>query len=1142
MKNQRKKIRAHKPSRISANPLPLRMLAGFEGLEPRQMLAANILGSAEAVLQVPGASQDIELQVGIPESDAGTQAVLLISVDPQSGSTLDPVTPTVTAEGGGTVTPLHSFTNADGLGETIVVSVPSGTHSLQVGGENSTTGGYAINVSLVGDVDTADQQVTEFEDMLATAALLQSSGTGNFVTNHFYWVHGIDVSQDLFDAGFDVNGNGTVDGDDLAAVKANLGIGAVEVELRVDDDGPAFGDVQLVDDSGVSNTDGITTNSAVEVNVTDASPIVRLEGQIDGGAVVEVTGVDLNSGTFILSAATMDLIAGGTLAPGAHTLTLTAVDDLDNESTTSLSFTFIGTNTAPSAGVIATQSTAEDAFFSFDVSSFFTDSNAGDVLTFAGSSTPAWLTVSSEGLLTGTPLNGDVGTDSITVTATDSQGSTAVATFDLTVTNTNDAPVLNSAIPDQNADEDDPFSFDFTSFFSDPDGDTLTFAAVQGTTFSTGTNLPAWLTESNGVLSGTPTAADTGTFPVSVTAVDSTGESVEGNFEITVTNFNDAPTLTGTVADQTVIEDQTLTLDLSSFFSDEDPGDSITFNIPNLPAWLSLNSVTGVLTGTPGDADVGTVTLTIEASDTFNATTSDSFDVTVTNVNDDPVLNNQSFVVDPAESNGFVVGIIDVSDPDLGDTLTYTVVSGDPTSIFAVNSANGAITIADSSQLVEGTFVNLVVSVTDAAGSTDTGTVQINITSNLAPVAVDDDGGNVFDNQTLTINVLGNDTDADGDTLSIQSIDATSQEGATLTLNADGTIEYDPRLSNTLASLRTGNSLEDTFDYVVSDGNGGFDTGTVTVTVDGADVAQYRLEAVDSAGNVVTSVAVGESFTLVAYVRDVQETPEGIFAAFIDVAYPATLASPDGAIVHSSTYPSGTSGTNTTPGLLDEVGGVDGLTPLGGDEFEVFRQEFTADSPGAILFQSNATEDQVQHPTLVFNDNVNLPTSQIIFGATTVTVTGVAPPLSNSAGTFAQNPLNAYDVNNDGAVSPLDALLVINTLETGVSPRDTFTDVNGDTAMSPIDALLVINELVVADAGAAAINGGVQSDVPEAELQSAVNFVFEQLDDDDLSADEIASLDPTLIEAILNAASADESEQSTLWDQLAADIAAALND
>ena len=66
-----------------------------------------------------------------------------------------------------------------------------------------------------------------------------------------------------------------------------------------------------------------------------------------------------------------------------------------------------------------------------------------------------------------------------------------------------------------------------------------------------------------------------------------------------------------------------------------------------------------------------------------------------------------------------------------------------------------------------------------------------------------------------------------------------------------------------------------------------------------------------------------------------------------------------------------------------------------------------------------------------------------------------------------QNPARSLDVNNDGLIAPLDALLLINKLNTSGStelpprtnPLDFFYDTNGDSRMSPIDALLVINQL-----------------------------------------------------------------------------------
>jgi hypothetical protein len=87
---------------------------------------------------------------------------------------------------------------------------------------------------------------------------------------------------------------------------------------------------------------------------------------------------------------------------------------------------------------------------------------------------------------------------------------------------------------------------------------------------------------------------------------------------------------------------------------------------------------------------------------------------------------------------------------------------------------------------------------------------------------------------TLTGNVLGNDSDADGDTVSISAFDAVIANGATITAGGSlGTFNYDPTASAVLQNLGEGETLTDSFSYTISDGNGGFDTATVTVGVSG---------------------------------------------------------------------------------------------------------------------------------------------------------------------------------------------------------------------------------------------------------------------------------------------------------------------
>ena len=92
--------------------------------------------------------------------------------------------------------------------------------------------------------------------------------------------------------------------------------------------------------------------------------------------------------------------------------------------------------------------------------------------------------------------------------------------------------------------------------------------------------------------------------------------------------------------------------------------------------------------------------------------------------------------------------------------------------------------------------------------------------------------------------LLANDTDDDGDALTITGVSGTSLLGAAVTLNLDGTITYDP--SGALDYLAAGDRVDDSFTYTIDDGNGGTDTATVTFTVLGVNDAPT--EPVDADG------------------------------------------------------------------------------------------------------------------------------------------------------------------------------------------------------------------------------------------------------------------------------------------------------
>ena len=115
----------------------------------------------------------------------------------------------------------------------------------------------------------------------------------------------------------------------------------------------------------------------------------------------------------------------------------------------------------------------------------------------------------------------------------------------------------------------------------------------------------------------------------------------------------------------------------------------------------------------------------------------------------------------------------------------------------------------------------------------DTGYPSHFYIANAAPVAGDDTVTTDEDTSTGTIDLKANDSDADGDDLIISAVDTTGTTGS-VTLSG-GNVSYDP--NGNFETLGTGQTASDSFGYTVSDGNGGSDTATVSVTINGVNDA-----------------------------------------------------------------------------------------------------------------------------------------------------------------------------------------------------------------------------------------------------------------------------------------------------------------
>ena len=245
--------------------------------------------------------------------------------------------------------------------------------------------------------------------------------------------------------------------------------------------------------------------------------------------------------------------------------------------------------------------------------------------------------------------------------------------------------------------------------------------------------------------------------------------------------------------------------------------------------------------------------------------------------------------------------------------------------------------------------------------------------------------------------------------------------------------------------------------------------------------ARVRLQTIDLAGNPITQVEVGQQFYLQAYVQDSRNgIPKGVVFTELDVAYDPAVVSVAGSIEHGDRFINARSGDTSKPGLINDVGAslwnefwTDKADP--GDEDLLFQVLFTADAAGAVTFRSGAASGALAGHTMLRNSFT--PTyREIDFGDVEISVSaadshGGGP--SQGAGEVPapveswQNPALATDVNADGFVTPLDALLVINALNSqgphSLTEHRTgdshYYDCNGDRSLSPVDALLVINFL-----------------------------------------------------------------------------------
>ena len=233
-----------------------------------------------------------------------------------------------------------------------------------------------------------------------------------------------------------------------------------------------------------------------------------------------------------------------------------------------------------------------------------------------------------------------------------------------------------------------------------------------------------------------------------IKATSSDGSSATATFTINVTDFNEYSVSAPTDADGTpnqIAEDAIAgtAVGITAASSDADGSATVSYSFDNdnqtsADNLFSIASDTGIVTLASG-ASLNYETaishdITVKATSSDGSSTTRTFTVDVTDVNDNaPLINaSQSFSVDENSADGASIGTVAATDADLTATTyqDWTIAGGNTNNAFAINSSTGEITVANSSELdyeSGATSYTLSLTVSDGTNTSSAETVTINV-------------------------------------------------------------------------------------------------------------------------------------------------------------------------------------------------------------------------------------------------------------------------------------------------------------------------------------------------------------------------------------------------------------------------------
>ncbi|TPA97530.1 tandem-95 repeat protein, partial [Vibrio parahaemolyticus] len=608
-------------------------------------------------------------------------------------------------------------------------------------------------------------------------------------------------------------------------------------------------DVTPVNDAPVAKDDIATTQEDTAVTID----VLPNDTDIDGDTLrIDSASVPSDQGT-------VEIVDGKLVFTPAENfngdaeITYTVTDgELTDEA--KVSVTVNPVNDAPTIKVDAVESITENAVSTDTVVATLTvrDTDTPEdrlTVSLENNSNGYFVLVGDEVKLTQAGVdavnNDELNLKYLTISASVSDGvnSTANDSDSLIVNRVNDAPVAKDDIA--TTQEDTAVTIDVLPNDSDVDGDKLSIQSASVPEAQGKVEIV------DGKLVFTPAENFHGDAEITYTLTDG-ALTDQATVNVTVNAVNDTPVVESNLADQTLAEDFTpYTIDLNTAFSDVDNVDGeLTFSVSgNSNVLVSIEN--GIATISPTADWNGSEILTFKATDPSGESISQTVNFTVAPVAD--IVADKATVV---EDTPTIIKVLGNDTFEGGDQVVSLDTNNGPANGTVSVNPDGSVTYTPNDNY-HGTdsFTYIVTS----GGVSESTAVNVDVTPvNDAPVAKDDIATTQEDT-AVTIDALPNDTDADGDKLSIESASVPKEQGTVEVV--DGKLVFTP------AENFNGDAE---ITYTVTDGQL-TDEAKVTVTVNPVnDAPTIKVDAVES----ITEDAVNTD-TVVATltVRDT-DTPE----------------------------------------------------------------------------------------------------------------------------------------------------------------------------------------------------------------------------------------------------------------------------